>query len=1478
MRPREGVYRGETPVDNVSPHSGTAVPFSLRPIVCVLGAFSAILSSVEAEERPNIIVIFTDDHGYADLSCQEILDDVRTPHIDALAAGGVRMKSGYVTAPQCVPSRAGLLTGRYQNRFGVESNRKPLDGFRAERTVAERLKAAGYATGMVGKWHLGRPQEIVEHGFDDVFYQGGSWTNFDLDGASVEPGTRVNGPYHLDAKSAAARAFIARHHDEPFFLYVAYRAPHVPLDAPKKYLDRFPGEMPERRRQALAMLSAVDDGVGGIVASIRKFGVEERTLIFFIGDNGAPLKIHRVDAPGGGPGWDGSRNDPLNGEKGMLSEGGIRVPFVVSWKGQIPPGQIYDHPVISLDVAATAIAQAGLPRDPALDGVDLVPFLDGTRSSAPHATIYWRWISQAAIREGRWKFLRAGAREYLFDLEADRGEKTNRAKAHPEIARRMRTKLEAWSSELKPPGLATAALASTWEQYFDHYLDGKPAPRPRPRPRSERARKFPRSRDAEIGGWIARNTIARLVDGALRTRARLGPGGRTPFVTRAGLDLPAAVTVRVRLRTAKGGAFALAWREQGQRDFPSGQRASVECEASDEFVTHSVSLAGEKKIIHLRLFLPVGGADIRTIEVLDPGGERLESWRFAEASVQVRDPRLELRVFAEDPEIVTPIGLTVDDRDRVFVIESHTHLRPPDYAGPEADRVKILVDRDRDGRADEVSVFARGLREAMNLSFSPEGVLYVVCAREVIALYDRDGDSVSDDRERILSLETTMRYPHNSLLSLAFSNDGWLYVGRGNVGGRRFSYRGTDGTSIDGYGDGGDVIRCRPDGTKLERFATGFWNPFDLTFDHTGRLLLVDNDPDARGPNRLLHVVQNGDYGYKSLYGGGGNHPFQGWDGSLPGTLPMIAGTGEAPSGVLNGRRAALPPDLADDVLVTIWNEYTIERFETKTSGASIAAQSSILVSGGTDFRPVALDADRRGDVFISDWVNVDYPNHGRGRVWRLSVKDGEERSRPRAPYSPYEVDPGIEKLEALRELADGRGERLVAALASDDPFERQAAGVALARPEFRAIRTAALRDSSARVRLGALLAARRSVAEDRTDALKDALRDPDVDVRRAALMWAGEETRADLRGELASAIARPDVTPDLFACYLAAVESLDPEFVAAYRSQSTDSAMSLERRLDPNLVEDLVRDVDRSDAVRALAIRHLGNESRDFTVLFELATVAPPAVRLSAIEKLRWVANENAKDLLLLVAEDEQSPTDLRVAAISSLSWHPPLDSTSMLPLADSRDPAIALAVVRALASSADVDSVRAALRGFRSRESQADGGRIAELIDLVLGEPRGASRRPSTVEEWNGVLAEGGSPEIGRRVFHSPQASCARCHSTDGTRDQLGPSLENLGRTMRRERMIQSILEPSREFAPQYMAWTVVTVDGRVASGVQLDHKAGGAIEMFTVDGKTVRFEADEILRYEVSRRSLMPDDLESTLTVSDLRDLVAYLESLR
>ncbi|WP_234952450.1 sulfatase family protein [Rhodopirellula baltica] len=576
--------------------------------------------------RPNIIVFYTDDHGHADLSCQGVLTDIKTPNVDALAKSGVLARNGYSTAPQCVPSRAGLLIGKFQSKFGVEANGASLEGFKSELTIAERLQKAGYVTAQFGKWHLGPGNRITDHGFKHVFNQnsGASFSaNIDSDGHDREMSSLRPDMYHIDGCSKAAASIIDRYKDDPFFLYVAYRAPHVPLDAPRKYLDRFPGQMPERRRQALAMLSAVDDGVGLITDTLAKNNLTEKTLIFYIGDNGAPLKIHKLDAPGGGPGWDGSLNDPLNGEKGMLSEGGMHVPFVISWPGKIPAGQVYDHPISALDVAATTAAIANIPAQPDdFDGVNLVPFLTGERSDSPHEFLAWRWIAQAAIREGDWKLLRGGDREYLYNLENDLEEQTNLAAKHPEVARRLREKLSIWADKLDPPGLASGDMSKSANDYFDFYLDGKPAsPLPQKfQPKSGNPKPSDKPNLAE-SSWLTRGGTMSVTEDGWRITPHNPDSTQAPFITKNGLSLNGPVSVALTLKPAASGAVGISWRTSADKKFTANNRVDVDVENTTGFQTIHTNLPSDSKIIHVRIQLPPGITSIQSIELKPASGK-----------------------------------------------------------------------------------------------------------------------------------------------------------------------------------------------------------------------------------------------------------------------------------------------------------------------------------------------------------------------------------------------------------------------------------------------------------------------------------------------------------------------------------------------------------------------------------------------------------------------------------------------------------------------------------------------------------------------------------------------------------------------------------------------------------------------------------------------------------------------------------------
>lgn len=428
----------------------------------VAGAFLALdghtavgdKASISKTGKPNILLIVADDLGYADLGVQGC-KDIPTPNIDSIARNGVRFTNAYVSCPVCSPTRAGLMTGRYQQRFGHEFNPGGADAANpefglplAETTLAERLKPLGYATGLFGKWHLGFRSEMQpqKRGFDEFYgFLGGAHPYLSATAARRNPILRGTEPvsemdYTTDAFAREAVAFIERHRDEPFFVYLPFNAVHAPLEALEKYLSRFTAIEDKKRRVFAAMLSAMDDGVGQVFAKLRELGIEENTFVFFISDNGGPTLQTT------------SCNKPLRGYKGQVLEGGIRVPFLMQWKGHIPAGKVDDRPVISLDIHPTALAAANaLPQEIRLDGVNLLPYLTRDTDGVVHERLFWRYGEQSAIRAGDWKLLRRGeGSPQLYNLADDIGETTDLAAKNPERVKELQSAYDDWNAKNIP--------------------------------------------------------------------------------------------------------------------------------------------------------------------------------------------------------------------------------------------------------------------------------------------------------------------------------------------------------------------------------------------------------------------------------------------------------------------------------------------------------------------------------------------------------------------------------------------------------------------------------------------------------------------------------------------------------------------------------------------------------------------------------------------------------------------------------------------------------------------------------------------------------------------------------------------------------------------------------------------------------------------------------------------------------------------
>lgn len=463
-------------------------------LVLLLSTFGIRSPSCAAEARPSIVCIVADDLGYGEPGCYGG-KDIPTPHMDALAASGVRFTSGYVTAPFCAASRAALMTGRCQTRFGFEFNpigaKNTMPGIGlpvAEKTVADRLRDTGYATALVGKWHLGGTAEFhpQRRGFDEFFgflHEGhfyvpppwpgvttwlrrkalpdggqGRWTSpdgriiwsthlgsnepeYDTDNPLLRSSQPVNETANLtDAFTREACDFIRRHHTQPFYLCLAYNAVHSPLQATERHLKKFAHIGDIQRRIFAAMLSHLDDSVGRVIAQLRESGVEENTLVVFLSDNGGPTKELT------------SSNAPLRGGKGELWEGGIRVPFMASWKNHIAAGRVIDAPVTSMDVTATALELANAaPGQTKIDGVSLMPLLTGQMKEAPERPLFWRVGRKNALRSGDWKLIRDGREWQLYDLAHDISETTNLAAREPALVQQMSALWDKWNAEQIAP-------------------------------------------------------------------------------------------------------------------------------------------------------------------------------------------------------------------------------------------------------------------------------------------------------------------------------------------------------------------------------------------------------------------------------------------------------------------------------------------------------------------------------------------------------------------------------------------------------------------------------------------------------------------------------------------------------------------------------------------------------------------------------------------------------------------------------------------------------------------------------------------------------------------------------------------------------------------------------------------------------------------------------------------------------------------
>jgi len=926
-----------------------------------------------------------------------------------------------------------------------------------------------------------------------------------------------------------------------------------------------------------------------------------------------------------------------------------------------------------------------------------------------------------------------------------------------------------------------------------------------------------------------------------------------------------------------------------------------------------------------------------------------------------------ISLLAQEPLIHTPTGLRVDEQNNIWVIENHTHVRQQDYTGPRADRILVFRGYLDENEEKSISEFATDFVDGMSLSLAPEGGVLVATRASIMQFTDLDGDLKADRRDTLIALETEETFPHNGMSGLVVSPDGWLYFQCGENFGAPYLLTGTDGTTLEGQArEGGSLYRCRADGSRLERIASSVWNCFAMTFDDFGNLFAVENDPDSRPPCRLLHIVKGGDYGFQFQHGRDGLSPFTSWFGQLPGTLPMVAGTAEAPSGVLYYGQSQLHPELQDRLLVTGWGDNEIQSFKLEPKGSSFVAQPQSLIKGERNFYPVGLALDNQGGVLVSDWASVSYPVHGKGRIWRISGKGKGPRSmriqqgvllsknellqrlnaddprvraeaarlvlqtypedakiffaankltpkgkanllwaarQARHPQLPDMIELALDhehellRAAAVRIIAEDQlitNEHFYFSLIQTDasPFVKREAIYGLYSPEAYAaivplfeqndpfIHTAIIhtfgkagnvdfllefaQHPSPHIRLGSLLCLRRSGSERARAVIPDFLMDELPANRMTALKWVAEEQLTIFRNEVEQSFNQlSNFTPELFDTYMATFQYLDGAFNPKSHFMEGDEHISrsfykrqkflLAAAANPGLNYDIRR--------RALAGVNPQYEGLSPELLAGFAGEPHEGFQIEAVRSLgERQADTAALRLLRFIAADTQRARAVRLEAIAALGRHvQPENKTALLALLKQpgQDEAITEEAMRSLEAFGRDEETTPWLDSYRK----------------LLPAPEAAASN----EFWQQAVEGEADLQAGERTFFSARYLCSSCHRINGRGGVFGPDLSRAGSNISKERIIQSILDPSAIVQPAYTGYTVKSREGEVFTGrldKELDSKRH--LQMILPNGERTAVPYDQIVEQKMLEQSLMPAGLQLRMTAREFRDLVHFLQA--
>jgi len=776
----------------------------------------------------------------------------------------------------------------------------------------------------------------------------------------------------------------------------------------------------------------------------------------------------------------------------------------------------------------------------------------------------------------------------------------------------------------------------------------------------------------------------------------------------------------------------------------------------------------------------------------------------------------DVTLFAQNPQIVTPVGIAVAPDGRVFVQENHTHKRTKEYAGPKTDRILIFEDTTGDGIADKRTVFHEGLTLSTDLLFGPDGHLYVSTRSFIGRFLDAATKQKADaPPERIVTCETDGEYPHNGVggLTIDPATPEWLAFGFGENLGFDYTFVGRDGLKISGGNEGGSTYRCRTDGTKLSRQSTGHWNAFGMAYDLDGNLFSTDNDPNATPPNRLLHIVPGADFGYEYRYGRSGQHPLVCWFGENPGTLGMTGALGEAACGLV--------PYGSGKLLSASWTDNRVDCHTLQPHGASFVATREPFLSGPDDFRPVhfAYSADGRY-LYFTDWVKLSYPVHGHGRIWRVEFKQPImlEPSSNRPPV--HELLPA----EALAELG------------SDDPYIRTKAIRALTD------NPAALTDykwqsePNGTARAHYAVAVKRSALEDRTDIIPKLLRDRNPKVRFVGIKWIADEKLTQHQSHLEELLSRPDLKEKELRAVIASLATIAGTSEKEFSPDDTLLELALERTKSPY--------------IRSLALRSVNVTYEKLTVdtLASLANSDHEIIQREAIHSLIIHPNPDRTWPLAKLAADKTLSDNLRADAIAGLTPRAAEHNKLLNLLTESTSETISQEAHRTLSA------------GITGRHLP----KKPPVTDL---------------KAWYALVAQSSrQPDlaVGRRLFfHSALGGCYKCHAMNGRGSSVGPDLTTIRRQtgITREWLLKHIVNPNAEIAPYYRPQQLLTRDGKLLTGLIVGRE-GKKQAYVQTSGDVFLIDKTDIEERRELATSIMPQGLLDELHPNEIKDLIAYV----